>query len=65
MLIRPDVLPEDLLGDTRVVREAWLLGARGKPVLAAEGRKAYSCMRFVHRASSNYINKNMEWYFID
>ncbi|KAK1337258.1 hypothetical protein QTO34_001882 [Cnephaeus nilssonii] len=32
-------------------REAWVLGARGKPVPAAGGRKAYSCKNFKHRAS--------------
>lgn len=33
-------------------REAWVPGARGKRVPAAGRRKVYSCMNFMHRASS-------------
>uniref|UniRef100_G1Q6Z6 Ferritin n=1 Tax=Myotis lucifugus TaxID=59463 RepID=G1Q6Z6_MYOLU len=33
-------------------REAWVPGARGKPVPAAGGRKAYPCTNFVHWTSS-------------
>lgn len=46
------VLPDEAEG----VREAWLLGARGKPVLAAGRRKAHSCTKFMHRASSKHIS---------
>ena len=35
MLIRPDVLPENLPNEARAGREAGVLGVRGKPVLAA------------------------------
>ena len=48
MLIRPGILPEDLLDEAGAVREARVLGARGKSVLAAWERKAYSCMNFMH-----------------
>lgn len=48
MLIRLDVLP-DKVG---AAREAQAPGTQGKLVPAAWGRKAFSCMNFVHRASS-------------
>ena len=44
-----------LCNKARAVREVPVPGARGKPVLAAGGRKAYSCMNFVHQASGPLI----------
>lgn len=59
MLIRLDILPdiflEDLPDEARAVREAWVPSARGKPVPAAGGWKAYSCTNFMHRASTPLI----------
>lgn len=37
------------------LREAQVPGVRGKPVPAAGARKAHSCAKFVHRASSLII----------
>ena len=51
MLFRPDVLPDE----AGAVREARVPGARGKLVPSARGRKAYSCMNFMHRASSGFM----------
>lgn len=51
MLITPDALV-NLLDKTGASREARVLGAKGVLVLTARGRKVYSCMNFVHKASS-------------
>lgn len=42
MLIRLDVIPDDLPDEARAVMEARVPGARGKPVPAAGARKACS-----------------------
>lgn len=52
MLIRLDILPDDLLDKAVAARKAWVLGTGGKQVLAAGGQKVYFCMNFMHRTCS-------------
>ena len=56
MLIRLNVPPDELLDEAGVVREAQVLGAKGKRVPAAGGREACSYLTFMHRAFSLNIN---------
>lgn len=46
MLVRLNVLLDDLLGEAGTAREAWVLGAREKPVPATGGGKGLLLHRF-------------------